>query len=349
MELSLLAEIGCSSTSDPGDLLVLAGRVGNALLMENRELREKVDQLEQKNHTLRLDQQTERSLHDGECGDFHSHINELTSQIRELKKALQDREADKRRSHTLLHQQLSEAWQEVDAMNVQTLRLTQKEQTLQRSFQTVSQQNTDLCDSLATLDHTLYLTRVQYKQQLQDAFQEIEATTSRESQLLQQMELFHHLQSFNNEIPLWDELQQPQDNSASAAWPPPPPEAASGEEVRETTSAACPRPGGADASGAVPEDRDDWPRPPSPAHLFPGRQTAACHLPDTHQSERLYYLVSPKHQGYDVSGSHTQTFTQFLANAPPDPVKQNNSQTLWEIRYPRNSLHTHTPTHQTGL
>ena len=331
MELSLL-EIGCSSTSDPGDLLVLAGRVGNALLMENRELREKVDQLEQKNHTLRLDQQTERSLHDGECGDFHSHINELTSQIRELKKALQDSEADKRRSHTLLHQQLSEAWQEVDAMNVQALRLTQKEQTLQRSFQTVSQQHADLCDSLATLDHTLYLTRIQYKQQLQDAFQEIEGARSRESRLQEHLELIYHLQSradgensilyeIEQEDTTWPtppegmEQHRPvpatasQGNSASAAWPPPPPEAASGEEVRETTSAACPLPGGADPSGAVPEDRDDWPRPPSPAHLFPGRQTAACHLPGGAQRDTWHPQPRPRR-----ARRHTSV------GAPPVPL-----------------------------
>ncbi|XP_039986721.1 BICD family-like cargo adapter 1 isoform X2 [Xiphias gladius] len=218
--------------------VILAAQLGNALLLENRQLKEqgeklheqyadKLEELEQGRHELRLKLEACQSQWESQVGDLERDARELSGQVERLTQALGEAERDKSRAwlehseHTQrLREELSAAMEVeramsselqalkqelqqkgshnrpqdeelISAMREQVLRLTQKEQVLEERLESVSQENTELRASLASLHTRLTLhdqLNEQHSQQLAEAWQELEVARGRSQQLQAQVE-----------------------------------------------------------------------------------------------------------------------------------------------------------------
>ncbi|XP_076590448.1 BICD family-like cargo adapter 1 [Chaetodon auriga] len=233
---------------DPGELVaalkqkeeevILAAQLGNALLLENRQLKDqsdklheqyadKLEELEQGRHELRLKLEGYQSQWESQVGDLERDVRELSTQVEGLTQALSEAERDKSRAqlehneHTQrLREQLNTAMEVeramsselqalkqelqqkgshtrpqddelISAMREQVLRLTQKEQVLEERLESVCKDNTELRASLASLHTRLALhdqLDQQHSQQLAEAWQEVEAARGRSQQLQAQVE-----------------------------------------------------------------------------------------------------------------------------------------------------------------
>ncbi|XP_069546063.1 BICD family-like cargo adapter 1 [Brachyistius frenatus] len=233
---------------DPNELLaalkqkeeevILAAQLGKALLLENRQLKEqsdklheqyadKLEELEQGRHALRLKLEGCQSQWESQVGDLERDVRELSAQVERLTWELSEAERDKSRvqlehsEHTLrLREELNTAMEVeramsselqalkqelqqkgshnrqqdeelISAMREQVLRLTQKEQVLEQRLECVCQENTELRASLTSLHARLALhdqLNQQHSQQLAEAWQEVEAARGRSQQLQAQVE-----------------------------------------------------------------------------------------------------------------------------------------------------------------
>ncbi|XP_070762213.1 BICD family-like cargo adapter 1 [Enoplosus armatus] len=218
--------------------VILAAQLGNALLLENRQLKDqsdklheqyadKLEELEQGRHDLRLKLEGCQSQWESQVGDLERDVRELSAQVERLTQALSEAERDKSRAqlehgehtqrlreqlHTAMEveramsselQALKQELQQkgsqnrpqeeelISAMREQVLRLTQKEQVLEERLESVCQENTELRTSLASLHTRLALhdqLNQQHSQQLAEAWQEAEAARGRSQQLQAQVE-----------------------------------------------------------------------------------------------------------------------------------------------------------------
>ncbi|XP_053176742.1 BICD family-like cargo adapter 1 isoform X1 [Scomber japonicus] len=233
---------------DPNELLaalkqkeeevILAAQLGNALLLENSQLKDqsdklheqyadKLEELEQGRHELRLKLEGCQSQWESQVGDLERDVRELSTQVELLTQALSEAERDKSRAqlehseHTQrIREQLNTAMEVeramstelqtlkqelqqkgshnrpqdeelISAMREQVLRLTQKEQVLEERLESVCQENAELRTSLASLHTRLALhdqLNQQHSQQLSEAWQEVEAARGRSQQLQAQVE-----------------------------------------------------------------------------------------------------------------------------------------------------------------
>ncbi|CAN9511351.1 unnamed protein product [Ophioblennius macclurei] len=233
---------------DPAELLaafkqkeeevLLAAQLGNTLLLENRQLKErsdklhrdyedKLEDLEQDRHELRVKLEGCQSQWESQVGDLERDARELSTQVERLTRALSEAERDKSRvelehgeqtqrlreelntameveramSSELqalkqeLQQKGSHSRQQDDelisAMREQVLRLTQKEQVLEQRLENVSQENAELRSTLASLHARLALhdqLTQQHSQQLAEAWQEAEVARDRSQQLQAQVD-----------------------------------------------------------------------------------------------------------------------------------------------------------------
>ncbi|XP_031717157.1 BICD family-like cargo adapter 1 [Anarrhichthys ocellatus] len=218
--------------------VILAAQLGNALLLENRQLKErsdklheeyadKLEELEQGRHGLRLKLDGCQSQWESQVLDLERDVRELSAQVERLTRALSEAERDKSRAQ-LEHSELTQRLREqlntameveramsselqalkqelqqkgshnrpqdeelISAMREQVLRLTQKEQALEERLESVCQENTELRASLASLHTRLALhdqLNQQHSQQLAGALQEVEAARGRSQQLQVQVE-----------------------------------------------------------------------------------------------------------------------------------------------------------------
>ncbi|XP_063349656.1 BICD family-like cargo adapter 1 [Pelmatolapia mariae] len=233
---------------DPSELLaalkqkeeevILAAQLGNALLLENRQLKEqseklheqyaeKLEELEQGKHEVRLKLERHQSQWESQMGDLERDARELSAQVEQLTRALGEAERDKSRTQ-LEHNENTQRLQEelkaameveramstelqalkqelqqkgshnrqqdeelMSAMREQVLRLSQKEQVLEQRLESVCQENEELRASLASLDARLALhdqLNEQHSQQLAEAWQEVEAARGHSQQLQAQVE-----------------------------------------------------------------------------------------------------------------------------------------------------------------
>ncbi|XP_059187983.1 BICD family-like cargo adapter 1 [Centropristis striata] len=233
---------------DPGELVaalkqkeeevILAAQLGNALLLENRQLKEqsdklheeyadKLEELEQGRHELRLKLEGCQSQWESQVLDLERDVRELSAQVERLTRALSEAERDQSRAqlehsehtqrlreqlHTAMEveramsselQALKQELQQkgnhnrpqdeelISAMREQVLRLTQKEQVLEERLESVCQENTELRATLASLHTRLALhdqVNQQHSQQLAEAWQEVEVARGRSTQLQAQVE-----------------------------------------------------------------------------------------------------------------------------------------------------------------
>ncbi|XP_029963759.1 BICD family-like cargo adapter 1 [Salarias fasciatus] len=218
--------------------VILAAQLGNALLLENRQLKErseklheeyedKLEELEQGRHELRVKLEGSQSQWESQVGDLERDTRELSAQVERLTRALGEAERDKDRAQLehgeqtqRLREELSTAMEVeramsselqalkqelqqkgshsrqqddelISAMREQVLRLTQKEQVLEQRLESVSQENAELRSSLASLQARLALhdqLSQQHSQQLAEAWQEVEVARGRSQQLQAQVE-----------------------------------------------------------------------------------------------------------------------------------------------------------------
>ncbi|KAK7882112.1 hypothetical protein WMY93_028286 [Mugilogobius chulae] len=218
--------------------VILAAQLGNALLLENQQLKEqseklheqyadKLEELEQNRHELRIKLTDCRSQWESQVGDLERDARELSAQVERLTLALSEAERNKTRAEmdhgesTLrLKDQLSAAMEVeramsnelqalkqelqqktsqnrqqdeelMSAMKEQVLRLTQKEQTLEERLENVCHENEELRNTLASLNARLSLQEnltQQQNQQLTEAWQEVEAARGHSHQLQAQVE-----------------------------------------------------------------------------------------------------------------------------------------------------------------
>ncbi|GAA6225041.1 bicaudal D-related protein 1-like [Lates japonicus] len=233
---------------DPNELLaalkqkeeevILAAQLGNALLLENRQLKEqseklhdqyadKLEELEQGRHELRLKLEGSQSQWESQVLDLERDVRDLSAQVERLTQALSEAERDKSRAqlehseHTQrLREELNTAMEVeramsselqalkqelqqkgshnrpqdeelISAMREQVLRLTQKEQVLEKRLESVCEENAELRASLASLHTRLALhdqLNQQHSQQLAEAWQEVEVARGRSQQLQAQVE-----------------------------------------------------------------------------------------------------------------------------------------------------------------
>lgn len=233
---------------DPAELLaalkqkeeevILAAQLGNSLLLENRQLKDqsdklheqyadKLEELEQGRHELRLKLEGCQSQWESQVGDLERDVRELSARVEQLTQDLSEAERDKSRAqlehseHTQrLREQLNTAMEVeramaselqalkqelqqkgsfnrqqdeelMSALKEQVLRLTQKEQVLEERLENVCQENTELRTTLASLHERLALhdqLNQQQNQQLAEALQEVEAARGRSQQLQAQVE-----------------------------------------------------------------------------------------------------------------------------------------------------------------
>ncbi|XP_018536734.1 BICD family-like cargo adapter 1 [Lates calcarifer] len=233
---------------DPNELLaalkqkeeevILAAQLGNALLLENRQLKEqseklhdqyadKLEELEQGRHELRLKLEGCQSQWESQVLDLERDVRDLSAQVERLTQALSEAERDKSRAqlehseHTQrLREELNTAMEVeramsselqalkqelqqkgshnrpqdeelISAMREQVLRLTQKEQVLEKRLESVCEENAELRASLASLHTRLALhdqLNQQHSQQLAEAWQEVEVVRGRSQQLQAQVE-----------------------------------------------------------------------------------------------------------------------------------------------------------------
>ncbi|XP_040901449.1 BICD family-like cargo adapter 1 [Toxotes jaculatrix] len=218
--------------------VILAAQLGNALLLENRQLKEqseklheqyadKLEELEQGRHELRLKLEGCQSQWESQVGDLERDARDLSSQVERLSQALSMAERDKSRAQ-LEHSEQTQRLREelntameveramsselqalkqelqqkgshnrpqdeelISAMREQVLRLTQREQVLEERLESVCQENTELRATLASLHTRLALhdqLKQQHSQQLAEAWQEVEVARGRSQQLQAQVE-----------------------------------------------------------------------------------------------------------------------------------------------------------------
>ncbi|XP_061575315.1 BICD family-like cargo adapter 1 [Cololabis saira] len=218
--------------------VILAAQLGNALLLENRHLKQqsdklheqyadKLEELEQGRHELRLKLEGSQSQWESQVGDLERDARELGAKVERLSQALSQAERDKSRAQlehseqTLqlkeelntamevqkamsselqaLKQELQQKGNQnrpqdeelISAMREQVLRLTKKEQELEQRLESVCQENAELRTNLASLHVRLALHEQlsqQHTQQLAEAWQEVEVARSRSQQLQARVE-----------------------------------------------------------------------------------------------------------------------------------------------------------------
>uniref|UniRef100_A0A8D3EB52 Bicaudal D-related protein 1-like n=1 Tax=Scophthalmus maximus TaxID=52904 RepID=A0A8D3EB52_SCOMX len=221
--------------------VILAAQLGNALLLENRQLKERsqllheqyagnLEELEQGRHELRLKLEGCQSQWESQVIDLERDVSELSAQVERLTQALSEAERHKSRAqlehseHTqrlrdelntameveravsselqALKQELQKKGSHsspqdeelLSAMREQVLRISQKDQVLEERLKNVSQENTELRTSLASLHTRLALhdqLNQQHSQQLAEAWQEVslqEARSHGDASLLSELE-----------------------------------------------------------------------------------------------------------------------------------------------------------------
>ncbi|KAJ3590972.1 hypothetical protein NHX12_008920, partial [Muraenolepis orangiensis] len=206
---------------DPGELLaalkqkeeevILAAQLGNALLLENRQLKDrsetlqeqyadKFEVLEQDRHELRLKLTSCQSQWESQVSDLERDARELSAQAMEMERAMSS-------ELQALKEQLNQAGSHssnqddelISAMREQVARLTQREQAIEERLAGVCQENTELRDSLASL-HTQLAAQdqrnQQQSQQLSEAHREVEEVRSHSQQLQAQVEELQEEVSF---------------------------------------------------------------------------------------------------------------------------------------------------------
>lgn len=215
---------------DPGELVaalkqkeeevILAAQLGNALLLENRQLKEKSDklhgqftdkleELKQDRHELRLKLEGCQSQWESQVGDLERDVRDLSSQVERLTQTLSEAERDKGRAemehseHTQrLRDQLNAAMEVERAMSSEL-------QALKQELQQKNSQNRQQDEELISAMREQVLRLTQKEQTLEERLENV---------CQENAELRATLTSLHARVALQDQLNQQQSQQLAEAW-----------------------------------------------------------------------------------------------------------------------------------
>lgn len=200
--------------------VILAAQLGNALLLENRQLKEqneqlheqhaeKLEVLEQDRHELRLKFEGCRSQWESQVGDLERDVRELSAQVEQLTSALREAERSQTRAEMdhgentqRLREQLSAAMEVEKAMSSELQALKQE---LQQKNSLNRQQDEELISAMR--EQVLRLT--QREQSLEERLDNV---------VQENAELRSTLTSLNARLALQEQLNQQQNQQLAEAW-----------------------------------------------------------------------------------------------------------------------------------
>ncbi|XP_070825734.1 BICD family-like cargo adapter 1 [Chaetodon trifascialis] len=215
---------------DPGELVaalkqkeeevILAAQLGNALLLENRQLKDqsdklheqyadKLEELEQGRHELRLKLEGCQSQWESQVGELERDVRELSSQVERLTQALSEAERDKSRAqvehseHTQrLREQLNTAMEVERAMSSEL-------QALKQELQQKGSHSRPQDDELISAMREQVLRLTQKEQVLEERLKSV---------CQENTELRASLASLHTRLALHDQLNQQHSQQLAEAW-----------------------------------------------------------------------------------------------------------------------------------
>ncbi|KAM9317634.1 BICD family-like cargo adapter 1 [Pholidichthys leucotaenia] len=215
---------------DPGELVaalkqkqeevILAAQLGNALLLENRQLKEqseklheqyadKLEELEQGRYELHLKLEGCQSQWESQVGDLERDVRELSAQVEHLTQALNEAERDKSRTQ-LEHSELTQRLQEqlntaLEVERAMSSELQALKQELQQKGSLSRQQDEELISAMR--EQVLLLT--QKKKLLEQRLESVSQENA---------ELRVRLDSLHTRLALQDQLNQQHSQQLAEAW-----------------------------------------------------------------------------------------------------------------------------------
>nr|XP_046244979.1 BICD family-like cargo adapter 1 isoform X2 [Scatophagus argus] len=200
--------------------VILAAQLGNALLLENRQLKEqsdklheqyadKLEELEQGRHELRLKLEGCQTQWESQVGDLERDVRELSAHVEQLTQALSEAERDKSRAqlehseHTQrLREQLNTAMEVERAMSSEL-------QALKQELQQKGSHNRLQDEELISAMREQVLRLTQREQALEGRL---------ESLCQENTELRASLASLHTRLALQDQLKQQHSQQLAEAW-----------------------------------------------------------------------------------------------------------------------------------
>ncbi|XP_030008965.1 BICD family-like cargo adapter 1 [Sphaeramia orbicularis] len=200
--------------------VILAAQLGNALLLENRQLKgqseklheqyaDKLEELEQGRHELRLKLEGCQSQWESQVGELERDVRELSAQVERLTLALSEAERDKSRAQLehseqtqLLREQLNTAMEVERAMSSEL-------QALKEELQQKGNQNRAQEEELISAMREQVLRLTQKEQVLEERLEVV---------CQENAELRASLASLHTRLALHDQLSQQQRQQLTEAW-----------------------------------------------------------------------------------------------------------------------------------
>ncbi|XP_072248604.1 BICD family-like cargo adapter 1 [Leuresthes tenuis] len=215
---------------DPSELLaalkqkeeevILAAQLGNALLLENRQLKEqseklheqeahKLEELEQGRHELRLKLEGCQSQWESQVGDLERDVRELSAQVERLTRALSEAERDKSRDQIEHNEQTQHLREELNtAMEVERA-MSSELQALKQELQQKGSHNRQQDEELISAMREQVLRLTQKEQVLEQRL---------ESVCQENAELRSNLASLHTRLALQEEHNQQHSQQLAEAW-----------------------------------------------------------------------------------------------------------------------------------
>ncbi|CAG6003662.1 unnamed protein product [Menidia menidia] len=215
---------------DPSELLaalkqkeeevILAAQLGNALLLENRQLKaqseklreqyaDKLEELEQGRHEARLKLEGSQSQWESQVGDLEKDVRELSARVERLTRALAEAEKDKSRTQ-MEHQEQTQRLREelhtaTEVERAMSSELQALKQELQQQGSHSRQQEEELISAMR--EQVLRLTQKEQvlEQRLESVFKE-------------NAELRSNLSSLHTRLALHEQLNQQHGQQLAEAW-----------------------------------------------------------------------------------------------------------------------------------
>ncbi|XP_049915304.1 BICD family-like cargo adapter 1 [Epinephelus moara] len=200
--------------------VILAAQLGNALLLENRQLKEqsdklheqyadKLEELEQGRHELRVKLEGCQSQWESQVGDLERDVRELSGQVERLTRALSEAERDKSRAELEHSEQTQRLREQLNtAMEVERA-MSSELQALKQELQQKGSHNRPQDEELISAMKEQVLRLTQKEQALEERLECVSQENT---------ELRATLASLHSRLALHDQLSQQHSQQLAEAW-----------------------------------------------------------------------------------------------------------------------------------
>nr|XP_033488229.1 BICD family-like cargo adapter 1 isoform X2 [Epinephelus lanceolatus] len=200
--------------------VILAAQLGNALLLENRQLKEqsdklheqyadKLEELEQGRHELRVKLEGCQSQWESQVGDLERDVRELSGQVERLTRALSEAERDKSRAELEHSEQTQRLREQLNtAMEVERA-MSSELQALKQELQQKGSHNRPLEEELISAMKEQVLRLTQKEQALEERLECVSQENT---------ELRATLASLHSRLALHDQLSQQHSQQLAESW-----------------------------------------------------------------------------------------------------------------------------------